>query len=395
MPDNMVHTAELTLQIDADLYNRLTKQHKYPSISINLNRQYRPDSSLSEQGLTIRFETAKIKGNINYFIKLLVNFSKLYNPSEPIDLITESEVEEVCQKLKILVNTRFKGYNEPKFKKNDADPFGGLPTTPAPDTPDEPDIPITLDSFIVTRIDYTTQIYNLPQDIIDHYIDSVNKGYLKKYLTVSDIRTKALSQQEATKAKHEDFYSGSAYRIKRVSDSKKYHHVVNIYDKQQERINAGADTETVDKATGILRIEVQAYEPMINDTIDKSPFDVLHGDRLDEVLTQDISKKVILGTIEKICYKMPHYSAKETKAMIQKSQYKQPVKDKLMIFVDEANKPYEQLDKLEKKVSSRNYKTYISRFEAIGCNPITNKTTRGKQALDSLYTVLEKQYNKQ
>lgn len=395
MPDNMVHTAELTLQIDADLYNRLTKQHKYPSISINLNRQYRPDSSLSEQGLTIRFETAKYNDNINYFIKLLVNFSKLYNPSEPIDLITESEVEEVCQKLKILVNTRFKGYNEPKFKKNDADPFGGLPTTPAPDTPDEPDIPITLDSFIVTRIDYTTQIYNLPQDTIDHYIDSVNKGYLKKYLTVSDIRTKALSPQDAAKAKYENYYSGSAYRIKRVSDSKKYNHVINVYDKQHERINAGADPETAKKAEGILRIEIQAYEPMINDTIDEYPFDTLHGNRLDEVLTQDISKKVILGTIEKICYKMPHYSARETKAMIQKSQYKQPVKDKLMIFVDEANKPYAQLDKLEKDMGGRNYKAYINRFEAIGCNPITNKTTRGKQALDSLYTVLEKQYNKQ
>lgn len=379
MPDIMVHTAELTLPIDAYLYEQFTKQHKYPSISINSNRQYRPDSSLSSQGLTVRFETAKINGYINYFIKLLINFSKLHKSNEQIELITESEIEEVYQKLKTLINTRFKGYNEPE-----QDPFGDTPSTP-----------ITINSFKVTRIDYTIQIPNLPQDTINHYIDSINKGYLKNYKTASDMISKPLLPQEAAKAKHEDFYSGSAYRIYPIKKSLKYHHVVNIYDKQQERINAGADTETVDKATGILRIEVQAYEPMINDTIDEYPFDVLYGDRLDEVLTQDISKKVILGTIRDICYEMPHYSARETKRLIQESQYTQAVKDNMINIVDEANKPYAQLDKLEKDMGSRNYKAYMDRFRTIKCNPITNKTTRGKQALDSLYTVLEKQYNKQ
>ena len=98
----------------------------------------------------------------------MINFSKLHKSNEQIELITESEIEEVYQKLKTLINTRFKGYNEPE-----QDPFGDTQSTQ-----------ITINSFKVTRIDYTIQIPNLPQDTINHYIDSINKGYLNNYKTL-------------------------------------------------------------------------------------------------------------------------------------------------------------------------------------------------------------------
>jgi hypothetical protein len=322
----MWHTAELSLQIPANLYDSMIEGLRQIE-GTPVNSKYK------DNGVTLSFFKTN-ESYISYNVIAKINFSKLLQAEEHVDLVTDADTEKILEHLNQIIDELFNHYDPEIYRL-----YGK----------------ITLSDFTVRRIDYTTQIDNLSQEEINLYIRCVSKGDTSKLP-----KLKSGKQQYDENRNYRKKYKNSFYHSNQSV-------TLNIYDKRQQLIEKQAPQAAIDKATGILRIEVQCKEGKVSAIARKYKT----GKSLDGYLDAKISKDMIRYYLSNVAGTQPYTTTNIIKTKIN-NRYKSKTKDRLLSLIDCISIQNKQLSEVQDELYQQraDFKRDLKYIEALGYNPV-------------------------
>ena len=352
----MWHTAMLSMGLLKPEYSLLTDGLRH-------NDSGQPfDSTYSKQGVSFTY----YRGMDNsYNVSILVNFSKLIKEDEHVDLITDKETPQALASLREILQEYFQRVSrfQPFFTSDGFD----------------------LSFLKVKRIDYTTQISGLSQEEIDAYINCLYKGNYSKYPQI-----KAGKKQYNEQGNYIERYDGSFYRSNQSV-------TINVYDKRKQMENRNNPTrpkyrqDSVEKATGILRIEVQCHEEKVNAICKKYGI----KQELGALLEPSISQDVIAYYLKTIAGSAPYLPSDVVLRKIEKSFYSRKTKQRMSQIIKDFGTQYTSLTKMQSSLSSderKKFREALKKIEKLDCNPIPLPKSSKVRNLPNLLPLVAKNY---
>lgn len=326
--DTMYHTATIGQFINFNTYKTLTKMK-----GIQFFDGVYHYKALVSNGLDVKLFTIT-QGIERYYIQIRVNFSKLLQPHEHIKLAQERDN-------KVIVDT----FNNLVKKINLLMP--------------------TFDTYIVSRLDYTMQIYDLSQEQIELYIKLLNKGdHTRVTKLVAD------KNNNYTRFRRHSLYTSN----KSIT--------VNIYDKHNQLSNYknskySISEYDIEQAKGILRIEIQCKKGKlegIKSKHNKISDEKITTKNIHRFINAEMSKYVIQYYLKKIGLTQDYVVKSKALSIIDKSHYRQNKKDNLKELINELSQQYASIDKLKSKADGKEkakIRKNIKAIEELGVNPVT------------------------
>lgn len=373
----MIHTVELSKQIDNDTFNQILSAYFFHGIKLNNYQTNFICTDFSNQGINkitlCRYDKSgnqeSVKQHRTYYsILIILNLAKLVGQND-----SRISLYQIC------------GFKEirDRFRKIMGEITSG-------------DIDLqelcNIESYTTRRIDFCCQFKVGDPQL---YIYLLNRGKFPskgKYCNMG--------------------YENSCYIVGgKVEDGKIIRHgsiTINIYDKQAEMKAAknhgkGYTTEDLSKAENVLRVEIQAFRRKtiyLKDTYD-------YPDRcLKHYLNISLAKELFLGYIKEIAGTADYYTHRTLKSKVDNLSTKEVYKstrNKMSDVLNELNGNAKNRPTLQEYIGSqsgkerRNLKITLKTMDDNGINPIAipNKIN-GKvikisppPPLQSVYSLIE------
>lgn len=390
----MIHTAMLIMELQKEQRKRLTAglpQNKSVQKLSNLKVYGQPyDPRYTAKGVTVyypRIDKSKPDGSgyVTYLAMIHVNMTKLLYEDDHVSLLTTNEeVERAIKELDRILQEIFKGLY---WEYDSREVFGESESDNPEDYMCRQEFEGLYDRNIsLNRIDFTTQLYDMPQETMDTFIRCLNKGDLSK-LDVT-------GQREGYKMFH-----GSAYI---ETDSVN----INIYDKQNQMLKTNEwnskhgnkpkySEDDIEAAGGILRVEIQCKSRKLLEMSRKK--DILKT--LYRLATKEISREVITYYLELLTGTQDYYAIDTIQTKIKNSRYRPATKQKMSDIIVKMNeKPTTRLSDVKNELKKTAHKStvngYIKRIEELGCNPVP-LAKNGIRHLPNLMTLIKDQWEEE
>lgn len=376
----MIHTVELSKQIDNDTFNQILSAYSFHSVkSPNKCQTNFICTDFSNQGINkitlCRYDKAGDHEPVKqyrpyYSILIILNLAKL--AGQNVNRISLYQAQK-CDDFSKISN---------EFREVMMEITSG-------------DIELqelcNIESYTTRRIDFCCQFKVEDPQL---YIYLLNRGRFP-------------SRGNHYNEKYED----SCYIVGgKIEDTKRGSITINIYDKQAEmkapkNHGKGYTEEDLSEAKNVLRVEIQAFRRKMIALKDKYKY----PDRcLENYLNISLAKELILGYIKEIAGTADYYTHRALKSKVKGLSLKkvhQSTKDKILDILDDLNGNAKQRPTLQEYIKQqseqqsekerRNLKNTLKTMDDNGINPIAipnkidGRAVQVHQPLLSVYSLVE------
>ena len=146
---------------------------------------------------------------------------------------------------------------------------------------------------------------------------------------------------------------------------------INIYDKEAQQINEGADRQTIEQAKDILRFEVQINKEKIKQMV-RTDKDILNSE-LSNFLPKELAQETLTKYFDQTIREGDFYSLNEIRKIMKKRQDIKPkMKEKLIEFIKLINQKENIWTAKDLYNNDRLFNSYVKQLrEDLNINPIT------------------------
>lgn len=366
---HMIHTVELSKQIDNDTFNQILSAYFFHGIKLNNYQTNFICTDFSNQGINkitlCRYDKSgnqeSVKQHRTYYsILIILNLAKLVGQND-----SRISLYQIC------------GFKEirDRFRKIMSEITSG-------------DIDLqelcNIESYTTRRIDFCCQFKVVNPQL---YIHLLNRGRFPSHGKYCNMD-----------------YENSCYIVGgKVEDGKIIKHgsiTINIYDKQAEmkapkNHGKGYTAEDLSEAENVLRVEIQAFRRKMISLKDKYAY----PDRcLENYLNANLAKELLLGYIKEIAGAADYYTHRTLKQKVTKVGFNDELKR--IKILNDLNGNAKNRPTLREYIGSqsgnerRNLKGILKTMEDKGINPIAIPNTIGGNItsvshLRSVYSLIE------
>ena len=371
----MIHTVQLSKQIDHDTFNQILSAYSFRSVKLNKRQTNFICTDFSNQGINkitlCRYDKAGDQEPVEqhrpyYSILIILNLAKLAGQNvNRINLYQSQKCDDF---------SKISG----KFREVMMEITSG-------------DIELQelcdINSYITRRIDFCCQFKVEDPQL---YIHLLNRG------------------QFPSRGNHYNKnYEDSCYIVGgKIEDTERGSITINIYDKQAEMKatkNHGKGYTEVDlsEAENVLRVEVQAFRRKMISLKDKYDY----PDRcLENYLNICLAKELLLGYIKEIAGAADYYTHRTLKSKVKGlplKEVRQSTKNKILDILNDLNGNAKQRPTLQEYIKQqpekerRNLKGTLKTMDDKGINPIAipnkidGRDVQIHQPLQSVYSLIE------
>lgn len=337
----------------------------------------------SDNGLTFIYYEPKEGAERCYpWMKVIVNFAKLLKEAEQIALPGYDEAEKLLQLYNAYMETACMEQRQLDYTAEE----------------DLEQYQCNTIDLRVQRLDCTMQVSGLTKQEINGYIYIYSHSYRKGF---DRLRPRGMSQYDKWGNLLRGERKGSAYFASNEIG-------VNIYDKQQQMLNVNEsrarkgkqpkyDAETIEKASGILRIEFQCYPGALRYRMNKINKFKKKGitclRTLENVLNAQISEDIIFSYLERLAWKQPHINLRSAEKIIDnKQRMTGKVKVRLLQILRAGTIKGRRMHEVKSFIDEPKYFTAdLKKIRDLGFNPILLPINGYPSNLENLYNVLKQQ----
>ena len=323
------HTLELTMEADKDTFYRWRDIAKYKdSYSDKKNKDY----ELISEGLTVWYHKTEFKTKI----KLLVNPSRVLGLDDLVRLWKPSHKNIV--EFLIKLDDHIDSYFDAEYGIND---------------------------FKLTRIDITKDA-RLDEDKVSAYIKVMHNIRKVKGFSPKDW------------SHFEDYNQNYSFDLEGNSNGIEF----TAYDKAAALRNQNENKERIEKAKGVLRLEVKlTTQKAIRNYTDEEKT----ADRIGELCER--SREIFLETFFRVVPFGDFYKKDKVVKIIQENVTDKHLKRKMLSLVELIHKK-KSLHLAQKELNDRNIDRIMDEFGRQNVSPVTLSKRHDVKHLKSLYTFI-------
>lgn len=337
----------------------------------------------ADHGLIFIYQEPKENTSAAYrfpWMKVIVNFSKLLQEAEHVELPNYYDVGDVLQ--------LFEAYMEAACLEQ------RHLEQPA-EIEDGEQYQVNRMGLYVQRIDCTMQLTGLSQNAINGYIHIYNHSNRKQFPRP---RPRGFRNYNIHGNYEKGHRSGSAYFASNDVG-------VNIYDKRQQMLNVNKSlveqgkepkytSNDIAAATGVLRIEFQCYKGALSYRLHKIKPPGFTRRTLENVLDSRISEDIILSNLKRLAWTEPHIRTIEARKNILNSNSKS--KTRLLEIIKKNQPKGMSIDRVKELCSEPDkFQADLRKIREMGFNPITLSKNKMAYKLENLYNLLQEQIGNQ
>ena len=340
----MVHTAELTYEASKELYDYFrTLPTTHREENWYYNNQLREYGIRFSAGIILRRDFGK------YSIKLIINFKRVIEQDQRVDILRGEEVPLVDYAFNNLMEQHMPGM--PRFA-----------------------------DWNLKRIDYCVNV-RMPN--VSYYVRCLQKCDVPYFYRLDYDANRNYVRKP-----------GSVYLVGK-GKVRNRSTTINIYDKYDQWRKEGTDPAVLEQARDILRIEVQCHKTK-TDSIRKKYG--LPSKKVKCFLDEQIAYEVLEESINRITRYATFQRRAVAMKLIQASKHTKETKDKLIKLVSDVAVQHQNIAKVRNRYEESGYmnkdtfRSYLEYLEKMDVNAVTvpnNVWLEGKTYQEGLPRLLD------
>lgn len=223
-----------------------------------------------------------------------------------------------------------------------------------------------LSKWVVQRIDYTIDI-KTPH--VQNYINLLQKGGKPRYTHIAN------REQKKAEMKKTHYPYGVRYESKSLT--------VNIYNKEEERKQDGANDRILEESKNILRIEIQCKKRKTKYIRRKNGFE--SNNIYPYLYTRKEAQEIILYNLKEITLTGDYYTGARVEKIINNANLHKTTKEILIKCIKEINLKYKSVWKFKKaNGNDKQYRAIIEKLKRMKINPVTIPRSWGIESLQNI-----------